>query len=100
METAVVNEVVRSLTHRAREPQVYFWRTSTGTEVDLVVDTGSGLVPVEVKLSSTPRPSMAASIGIFRKDLGDRALKGYVVHPGDTRLPLSPDAVAWPLGDF
>jgi uncharacterized protein len=100
METVVVNEVVRSLTHRAREPQVYFWRTSTGTEVDLVVDTGSELVPVEVKLSSTPRPSMAASIGIFRKDLGDRALKGYVVHPGDTRLPLSPDAVAWPFGEF
>ena len=68
--------------------------------MDLVVDTGLERVPIEVKLSSTPRPSMAASIEIFRKDLGDRALKGYVVHPGDTRLPLSPDAVAWPFGDF
>jgi uncharacterized protein len=38
METAVITEVVRTLTHRGEEPQVYFWRTATGTEVDLVVE--------------------------------------------------------------
>ena len=56
METAVVNEVVRTLTHQGREPQVCFWRTSRGTEIDLVVDTGLELVPVEVKLSSRQGP--------------------------------------------
>jgi uncharacterized protein len=100
METAVVNEVVRTLTHRAGEPNLYFWRTATGTEVDLVVDTGAKLLPIEVKLSTTPRASMAAGIETFRRDLWDRSLKGYVVHPGDIRLPLSSDAVAWPFTDL
>lgn len=100
METAVVNEVVRTLTHRAQEPHLYFWRTATGTEVDLVVDIGDKVVPIEVKLSTTPRASMAAGIAAFRRDLGDRVHKGYVIHPGDTKLPLSPDAVAWPFSEF
>jgi predicted AAA+ superfamily ATPase len=27
-------------------PEVYFWRTSTGEEVDFVVDTGAMLAPI------------------------------------------------------
>ena len=60
-----------------------------GTEVDFVVDTGSQLVPVEVKLVATPRPAMGAAIRALRRDLPDRSTSGYVVHPGDSRLPLS-----------
>lgn len=100
METAVVNEVVRAITHRGREPQIHFWRTAKGSEVDLLVDTGMALVPVEIKLSTTPAARMAAGIEALRRDLGARVQKGYVVHPGDARLPLGPDAVAWPFGEF
>jgi hypothetical protein len=99
-ETAVVNEVVRALTHAGREPQIYFWRTSTGTEVDLVVDTGTQLIPIEVKLSTTPNRNMAKGIEAFRRDFGRRAAKEYVVHPGDVKLPLGPDASAWPFAEL
>ena len=98
LETAVVAEVVRTLSHRGEQPQVYFWRTAAGTEVDLVVEAAGRLVPLEVKLSATPKPSMAAGIEAFRRDLGPRAAKGYVVHPGAQILPLGPDVVALPFG--
>lgn len=97
LETTVVHEVVRTLTHTGQEPQVYFWRTATGTEVDLVVDTGSALVPIEVKLSATPNQGMARGIEVFRKEVGARTVKGYVVHLGDIKLPLGPHAIAWPF---
>jgi hypothetical protein len=100
METAVLSEIVKSLTHRGIDPQVYFWRTSTGTEVDFVVETGGKLVPVEVKLSATPRPAMASSIKVFREDLGTKALPGYVVHPGEVKLPLGPGVAAWPYSQL
>jgi len=29
-----------------------------------------------------------------------RAARGYVVHPGDVRLPLGPDATALPFSDL
>jgi predicted AAA+ superfamily ATPase len=97
LETAVVHEVVRTLTHAGQEPQVYFWRTATGIEVDLIVDTGPALIPIEVKLSATPNRGMAKGIEIFRKALGGQAVRGYVVHPGELKLPLGPDAIAWPF---
>jgi hypothetical protein len=100
LETAVVSEIVKAYWNRGAEPQVCFWRTATGTEVDLIVESEGRLIPIEVKLSATPSPAMAKGIEIFRRDMGSRAAKGYVVHPGDIRLPLGPDATALPLSDL
>jgi predicted AAA+ superfamily ATPase len=100
LETAVVGEILRALWHRGREPAVYFFRTSTGVEVDLVVDLGRSLVPVEVRSGATPHPGMARSIEIFRKGHGARAARGYLVHPGPARLPLGPNAVALPFAEL
>lgn len=96
-ETAVLSEILRTYVHRGEEPQVYFWRTSTGMEVDFIVATRGKLVPIEVKLSATPRAEMASAIRMFRKDMGDLAAPGYVVHPGEIRLPLGPNVTALPF---
>ena len=100
METAVLSEIVKTLTHRGIDPQVYFWRTLAGTEVDFVVETTAGLVAIEVKLSATPRPTMAAAIKTFQGDMENAAIPGYVVHPGDIRLPLGPAVTALPFADL
>lgn len=100
METAVLSEIVKTLTHRGIDPQVYFWRTMAGTEVDIVVETNGKLVPIEVKLSATPRPAMASAVKTFRKDLGDKAMPGYVVHPGEVALPLGQGVSALPFAEL
>jgi predicted AAA+ superfamily ATPase len=99
-ETAVLMEVMKTIIHRGQEPQVFFWRTAAGTEVDIVVAAAAELIPVEAKLSATPRPTLAQNIAAFRKDLGERATAGYVVHPGEVRLPLAPKVMALPFGDL
>ncbi len=99
-ETAVVSEVIRRLSGRGEQPQLYFWRTSTGVEVDLIVETAGKLIPIEIKISATPDRSMARNIVSFRKDLYGQSEKGFVVHPGDVTLPLVPDAVALPFADL
>jgi len=99
-ETAVLMEIVKTLVHRGEEPQVYFWRTSTGVEVDIVVSAAAALIPIEVKLSSTPRPVMADAIRVFQQSLGKKSAPGYVIHPGDARIPLGPGVAALPFGDL
>jgi len=99
-ETAVVGEVMRRLSGRGERPQLYFWRTSTGVEVDLIVETAGKLIPIEIKMSATPDRSMARNIISFRKDLYGQSEKGFVVHPGDVTFPLIPDAVALPFADL
>ncbi len=97
VETAVVAEVIKSAWHRGEEPRVSFWRTATGDEVDLVVETSTGLVPVEVKATATPVPAMARGIvrlqGLVSKVRSD----GYVVHLGAAALPLARGVTALPF---
>jgi hypothetical protein len=100
LETAVLAELIKGHLHRGRTPKVYFWRTAAGAEVDFLVETNGELVPIEVKLSSTPRPGMASGIRALRQDLGQKAAPGYVVHPGSTRLPLGEGVTALPLAEL
>jgi len=97
LETAVLSEIVRTLSHRGIDPQVYFWRTSAGSEVDFIVESENTLIPIEVKQSSTPRPAMASSIGTFLKDFKERASLGYVVNLGDMKLPLGSNVTSLPF---
>jgi hypothetical protein len=99
-ETAVIIEVVKTLAHRGLEPQVYFWRTAAGQEVDLIVDNGEQLIPIEIKLNATPQPAMAAGIVAFQELFGRRAGPGWLVHPGDTQLPLAPAVRSLPFAEL
>ena len=65
-----------------------------------LVETEDGLVPLEVKATATPRPTMAASILSLRKNLGARIRDGFVVHAGDIHLPLAPGVTAIPFASL
>ncbi len=99
-ETAVLSEIYKTLVHRGMDPRVYFWRTTAGTEVDFVVDLDRKLIPIEVKVSATPRPAMANSIKIFQNDYGNQVGHGYVVHPGNMNLPLGGKIDALPFAEL
>lgn len=100
VETAVLLEIVKAFLNRGEEPQIHFWRTSAGVEVDLVVEAGGKLIPIEVRQSATPHPAMASGIRAFQQDLGERAGPGFVIHTGDVRLPLAPKVVALPFTEL
>jgi hypothetical protein len=71
-----------------------------GAVGDAAIPTAGKLVPIEVKLSATPRPAMASSIKTFQQDFENKALPGYVVHPGDMRLPLGSHVTALPFSEL
>ncbi len=98
VETAVVCEIYRRYAHRGFEPRLYFWRTSEGNEVDLVIESGMKLIPIEIKQTSTPRPEMAKGIETFRSIYGDQAQPGYVIHLGNEIIPLGNGNLAVPFG--
>lgn len=96
-ENLVVTELFKIYLHRGEEPALYYWRTSNGSEVDLVIDTEGQLLPVEIKQSETPRPEMAKEILSFQGDFRGKAGQGFVIHPGSMTLPLGKGVVALPL---
>jgi uncharacterized protein len=52
-ETWAVAELVKFRSNRALAPALYYWRDSHGTEIDLVVERGDALVPMELKSGQT-----------------------------------------------
>ncbi len=95
----MVNELFRTLWHRGLDPHLYFWRTATGIEVDLLLDDGSNLVPVEVKQTATPRPAMTRTIRSFMSDVSNSSQRGWLMHTGDSAVPLAEGIIGWPIGE-
>jgi len=100
VETAVLSEVIKSAMNDGDDPHAYFWRTSRGTEVDIVIEEQGGLIPIEVKQTSTPRPTMASGLTSFMGDYTDKTDKGWLIHLGSTTLPLAPNIIAMPFTEL
>lgn len=100
VETAVLSEVIKTALHRGTEPNVYFWRTSRGEEVDIVLEAQGRLIPVEVKQTATPSPGLASGLSSFMRDYAGNTEKGWLVHLGNTWLPLAPNVTAVPFSEI
>ena len=100
IETAVLGSLYRLLVHRGEVPRLHFWRTAAGHEVDFLLDDGRRLIPVEAKLTATPRPEHAQGIERFQALFGDRAGPGLLVCLCRERFPLTSSVEAVPLDAF
>lgn len=81
-ESFVVSEIAKAYTHAGREPRLYHWRDATGHEIDLIVDTGEGLVPVEIKSGRTVTTDMLGAIRWWMDLSGNPTTQGVVIHGG------------------
>lgn len=52
-ETFVVSELLKQRFNQGQASDLYFWRDSTGHEVDVLLDTPAGLQAIEIKSGST-----------------------------------------------
>jgi len=52
-ENYVVAELLKRRLHDGLDPDLYFWRDSAGHELDIIIDLGNQLIPVEVKSAQT-----------------------------------------------
>jgi len=71
-ENYCVQETLKALTHAGLVPRLYYFRTHKGLEVDLLIERDAGeVIPVEIKLSSTPAARMASSLERFIESARD-----------------------------
>lgn len=82
--------------HAADRPEIYYWRTATGEEVDFVVERGPELLAIEVKTSSRPRAADARHLRAFREDYGDAVRGCLLLHTGESTEWLGSRILATP----
>jgi uncharacterized protein len=77
-------------------PEVLYWRTASGTEVDFVIEDRDRLLPIEVKTSARPRLRDAQGLMVFRDEYPDRFVGGLLLHTGDEVQWLADGILAAP----
>lgn len=80
-ESLVVTELVKQRTNAGKPVNLYYWRDKTGHEVDIVIDNGLTLVPVEIKAGKTVNNEFFGNITYWNK-LSD-ATTGYIAYAGN-----------------
>ncbi|GAB3173802.1 ATP-binding protein [Myceligenerans halotolerans] len=97
-ETFVLSELRRQLTTTDDPAEVYFYRDREKREIDFILERGDGsVVAIEVKASASVGPDAARHLAWLRDKLGDRFVAGYVMHLGDTVLPLGDRILSLPV---
>ena len=80
-ESYVVSAISKAFLHRGIEPPLFYWRDSTGREVDLIVEQGEKPIPFEIKSGATFNPDMIQDIAWWCGLAGSEA--GALVYAGD-----------------
>ena len=68
LETLVYQELRAAIAYRSLKLELFFWRTASGAEVDLVAYGGDGLFAIEVQRSRTIRRADLHGLKQFKKD--------------------------------
>jgi predicted AAA+ superfamily ATPase len=75
---------------------LYFWRTATGEEVDIVIDHQDELIPIEIKSANSVRFRDAKNIISFQREYKDRTRQGLLLYNGDETFEVAPGVIAAP----
>jgi hypothetical protein len=76
LENLVLNDLLAWRDVRLDRPEVLYWRTATGEEVDFVIEATSKLPPIELKATARPQVGDAKHLRTFREEYGRRSRPG------------------------
>ena len=82
-ECFVVAELYKRALHAGREPDLYFWRDSTGHEVDVLVERDSAQTPLEIKSGQTVAADFFKGLDYWRKLANENEQAAALIYGGD-----------------
>ncbi|MCY4512864.1 MAG: ATP-binding protein [Bdellovibrionales bacterium] len=88
--------VIENICHNLKNWNHYFYRTSSGTELDLVLEKAGKLVAIEIKASTSAKPSRGFWNGI--EDI--KADKKYIIAPIKDTYPIQNNVIVTHLSSF
>jgi len=81
-ECLIAGELLKARFNKALPSNLYFWRNNKGDEIDLVIDRGEELIPVEIKSGRTLNTDFFRGLERWRV-LSSTDSEGYLVYGGD-----------------
>jgi uncharacterized protein len=82
-ENMVIIEALKAAFNRGEHGDLYFYRDSTGNEVDLLIPAGRRVHAIEVKAGATVNPDYFRGLDAFTRAFPDHVEDGRVIYGGD-----------------
>ncbi|CAG5076441.1 ATP-binding protein [Parvicella tangerina] len=52
-ENLIIVELMKQRLNKGKRPNLFFWRDNTGNEIDVIIENGINLIPIEIKSGKT-----------------------------------------------
>ena len=82
-ESFIISEFLKGYLNSGEEPAIYFWRDSSGNEIDVIIDQGDQLIPVEIKTGQTIASDFFKGIRFWKKLVKNDKLRAALVYGGE-----------------
>ena len=82
-ENFIFNEMAKAFYNLGKRPPLYYWRDNAGREIDLLIDQGISLRPVEIKSGTTYQRDFFRHLDWFADTATDPLDRPTVVYGGD-----------------
>jgi predicted AAA+ superfamily ATPase len=96
LENLVLTDLVVWRDAQVVPPEVLYWRTASGQEVDFVVEHEGELLAVEVKATARPSPRDAAHLRVLREGYGNSVRGALLLHTGSETFWITEGVLATP----
>ena len=81
-ETFVVSELLKNRYNKVLKSNLYYFRDNVGNEVDVIIENGNELIPLEIKTGSTVKEDFFKGIKFFQKINTQNIKKSIIVYGG------------------
>ena len=82
-ENFVIVELLKMQFNQGLVPNIYFWRESSGTEVDCLLEHNGQVIPIEIKSTQTLTSFATKNFKRLQKVMGARLSRPYIVYGGE-----------------
>lgn len=96
LENLVLADLLAWRDVQPTRPEILYWRTAAGQEVDFVVETPKRLLPIEVKSAARVAPADAKGLEAFLDEYAKAADGALLLYGGDEVFPLTRRVLAAP----
>lgn len=97
-ETFIIGEIIKSFINAGKvNLPIYFYRDKDGKEIDLIIEVGDELYPIEVKMSASPHINMGKNFKVLEKVKNKKIMPGIILCQYDRKTWLDNDLIALPI---
>jgi predicted AAA+ superfamily ATPase len=92
-ENFIIVEMLKNRFNKGQRSNLYYWRDSSGNEIDVLIDQGSTQIPVEIKSAATLNMDFFKGLTYWQKLTGQT--EGHIVYSGEAKKHKNYSVINW-----